>query len=419
MDNQKRRLGAPGVLLAIILTVLVVLFLFLQIASWMTSGITTTTATHITINESFSGNGWFVRNEVVAEGTTSETVKHIVHSGEKVQKNAELAIIYSDENALNASQQIETLDDKIALLNTVLQSSVVYDDTAKMDQLIAAQIEVLAGQAHDGIVSSIADETTTLRQLMLRRSAGSLDSAAVQSEKDALLSQKSQLEQQVEGRSTVIRSPASGYFSEIVDGFESVLTYECFDTIDLATFQSWNEDMVQPEGTTLGKIICDFDWYFIIAAPAEKIEQMEIGDSLKLRFSQLDSDVPVTIYDIKMEDGAEEGLLILQGNVITPDLVTMRRQTVEVIQTSYSGIKIPKSAVSISTSVDSSGNEVQQLGVYILAGNISSFKPIEPIYETDTFYVIQQNTSTDDTGVVVGDEIITQARALEDGKVVT
>ncbi len=165
----------------------------------------------------------------------------------------------------------------------------------------------------------------------------------------------------------------------------------------------------------LGKIIQDFRWYFAMVVPVDELENVEVGDSLNLRFSQVEDDIPVTVYDIHKEKDADEAVLIVSGMEITPELVTMRRQEAELIFNTYTGIQVPKSAVKINTDAD--GNQQLQ-GVYILAGNMSRFKPIDILYEADTYYVVKQGTSSEDTGLVAGDNIIAKARGLEDSKVI-
>ena len=51
----------------------------------------TTPAMRVTVNDSFTADGWFVRDEITIKGG-GESVKHIVYSGERVQKNAPLAV---------------------------------------------------------------------------------------------------------------------------------------------------------------------------------------------------------------------------------------------------------------------------------------------------------------------------------------
>ena len=74
----------------------------------------------------------FFRDEAPIEGRTGESAKHIVYSGERVQKDAPLATIYADEAALAISRQLEPLENKIELLDAALQSSNDEADSARL-----------------------------------------------------------------------------------------------------------------------------------------------------------------------------------------------------------------------------------------------------------------------------------------------
>ena len=408
-EQTSKKIFHSGSLLAIIVAILFVIFLVLQMLGRILSGVDTTLAIRVTADDSFTGTGWFFRNEVVAQGVSSETVRHIVHSGEKVQKNAALAVVYTDTAALEASKEMSMLDDQIELLTSAMQSTTSGGDTSQMS--------ALSSKAQDGVVTGIQTETVDLRNLCLRRSASELDGAALSAQLSTLTTQRNSLEQQLSGRSTTIASPASGYFSDIVDGLEGELTQERLDALTVEDIKELEESYAETTENSekqLGKIIQDFRWYFAMVVPVDELENVEVGDSLNLRFSQVEDDIPVTVYDIHKEKDADEAVLIVSGMEITPELVTMRRQEAELIFNTYTGIQVPKSAVKINTDAD--GN--QQQGVYILAGNMSRFKPIDILYEADTYYVVKQGTSSEDTGLVAGDNIIVKARGLEDSKVI-
>lgn len=49
---------------------------------------------------------------------------------------------------------------------------------------------------------------------------------------------------------------------------------------------------------------------------------------------------------------------------------------------------------------------------------MSRFKPIDVLYEGDDYYVVRQGDTGTNTGLVVGDTIIVNARGLEDMKVI-
>lgn len=417
MSGQKLRYKiSPSFLIAFVGAILLALFLFVQVAGSLLNTAKTTTAVRITVDDSFTAQGWFFRDEVLADGISSETVKHIVHSGEKVQKDAALAVVYTDASALEASQKIEVLNDEIALLTSAMQSATNSSDAAKLDQQITTKILSVSSKAQSGIVTGIDSETAGLRNLCLRRSAGNLDGTALSAQLSALTTERDALNKQLVGRSTTIASPASGFFSEIVDGFEGQLTAKAVDSLTIDEFKALNQqDAKSTKSEQLGKVVRDFRWYFVTAVSIDELNGIKIGANLRLRFPQVDDDIVVTVHDIRKEKDEKVALLILRGMDITPELVTMRCQSAEIIRASYTGIRVPKAAVKIQINQK---NDDQQQGVYILPDSMSRFKPIDVLYEGDDYYVVRQGDTGTNTGLVVGDTIIVNARGLEDMKVI-
>ena len=67
-------------------------------------------AVHVSVNDSFMSTGWFFRDEQTVSGSASGSVKHVVYSGERVQQDAALALVYADEQSLALSREIEPLE---------------------------------------------------------------------------------------------------------------------------------------------------------------------------------------------------------------------------------------------------------------------------------------------------------------------
>lgn len=399
------------------LGVIIFMIIMLSIVLWqiMVNKTETQTAVKVTVNDSFMSNGWFFRNEVMVQGTTGDTVKHIVQGGEKVQKNAALAVVYTNASALENSQKISVLDDQIELLESAAQMITNGSDSVKIESMITNKIAELSSQMQQSSVSGMESSVTELRNLCLRRAIDSVDKETLLEQAQSLTSERNYLQQQIGNSSITIASPASGFFSEVVDGFESKLTISSLDTMTASELENLDPSKITTTSSdTLGKVVQDFRWYFAMSVPKEKVEDLSVGDSLFLRFAQVSSDIQVSVHDIRKQKNDENALLIVSGMEITPEILSMRYQSVEVIKEIYTGIQVTKNAVRIQT--DSEGNSIQ--GVFILPDSISRFKPIEVLYETGNYYIVKQGTTTQNTGLVVGDRIIVKGRDLEDLKVV-
>lgn len=373
----------------------------------------------MTVNDSFTADGWFFRDEIPVTGSSSSSVRHIAYSGERVQKDAALAVVYSDEESLALSREIEPLQNRISLLDAALQTASESSDSTNLDQSITLAIQQLASQAKEGTGTALANSANSLRTLSLRNASDELDSFAIQTERDALAAELSALEQQLAGRTTELAAPTSGYYSEVVDGYENVLTLEEMDSLTLARFRELTENPEQVDsGQMLGKMIEGFTWYLAAEIPKEQADRLSQGQSLRVSFTQASMETPVTVYSVIQERGSDTALLIMEGTEFNSELVSMRNQPIEIILATYSGLKVPKEAVRIVSSTDSSGNTTQQIGVYIVSGGIQKFKIIsEPLFETEDYYVVEQSATNVDM-LVEQDQIIVRGRNLQNNMVV-
>ncbi len=375
-------------------------------------------AAHVTVNDSFTATGWFFRDETTISGSSGDSVKHIVYSGERVQKDAALAIVYSDEEALALSREIEPLDNRIELLDTALQAASDSSDAAQLDQMITQSIQQLDGLIKSGSGSALATSANSLRMLSLRHEATNLDATAISTERDTLEAERASLEQQLSGRTSELSAPTSGYYSEVVDGYENVLTLDQLDSLTIEGFHELAQGAEQVDSNqVLGKIIEGFTWYLVAEVPAEQADRLSVGQDLRVNFTQASLESPVTVYSILDERGSETSLLVLEGTEFNSEMVSMREQPVEIILQTYSGLKVPKAAVRMEPVTDSEGNVTERTVVYILSGGVQKSKIIKTLYETEDYYVVEQSATNADM-LVEQDQIIVSGRNLQNNMVV-
>lgn len=394
--------------MVILICAVLTLYFLGRIVSVMSVDVETVAATWATIDDAVTATGYFVRNETVVAGTAGETVEHTVHSGEKISKSSALAVEYTSRGALETSRKVQQLDEQIALLDSVLNTATDVSDTARLDQLITMNMQQLADRVHDGVVGELTDPVGELRRLTLCRGVSGQDIATLQQQTDNLKKQRNNLAQSILKQTKTISSPYDGFFSETVDGYEQILRASDIPNLTADGFAEKIKTEPKPQNAALGKIVQGFDWYFAALVPSSVAEKTRVGAQVALRFNQLAEDVPAVVYAVRPAKDGEQTLLLFQSNRINSDLVTMRRQQIDIIRATYTGLKIPKEAIRVQD---------EQMGVYTLNGSISRFKKITPVYEGDTFYVIAQSNK-DENGVVAQDNIITKGLDLEDKKVV-
>ena len=415
--KPRKKTTSNNRLIMVVVAAIIVIYLVVKAVSMLFS-YDTEPAVHVEVNDSFTATGWFFRSEKPVEGSTNGSVKHIVYSGERVQKDSALAVVYSDEQSLAISREIEPLENRLELLDNVLENSGTASDGVNTDQMITLTIQQMAAQAKEGSGTSLASSAESLRTLSLQNASDSIDTMDIQLERDTLAAEISSLEQQISGQTTELTAPVTGYFSEIVDGYENVLTMAELETLTIARFHELIQSPEQVDTSqTIGKMIEGFTWYLAAEVPAEQAQRLSEGQSLRVNFTQATIETPVTVYAIIQEHNSDTALLILEGTEFSSEMVSMRSQAVEIIIATYSGLKVPKSAVRMLETTDSTGKTLQQTGVYILSGGVQKAKIINPLYETEDYYVVEQS-ATNANMLVEQDQSIVRGRNLQNNMVV-
>lgn len=415
--KTKKRSLTGSRLIFLIIAAAVVLVLCWQVYSAFSNTYETTPAVQVTVNDSIMAEGWFFRDEITVSGSTGDAVKHIVYSGERVQQDAALAVVYSDEDALALSKQLDPLENRISLLETALSSAADGSDAAKLDQMIILSLQQMAEQAKSGSGSSLSNATSSLRTLALRREAGNADTTAITAERDALILERDSLNAQLAGHTTQLTAPTSGYFSEVVDGYEDLLTMDALSDLTVDRFRELTGTKVQPADDAWGKMIQGFSWYLVSEISAEDASRFSEGQSLRVNFTQASLETPVTVHAVLKERGSDRALLVLEGTEFNSEMVSMRQQPIEIILATYTGLRVPKKAVSVQETTDSNGITTRTTGVFILSGSFQKFKVINKLYEADDYYVVEQS-ATDVNMLVEQDQIIVSGKNLQNNMVV-
>ena len=138
----------------------------------------------------------------------------------------------------SCSRQLDPLDDRISQLDTALQTANDSSDTAKIDQQITLAIQDLAAETKEGSGSVLyflicipANAFSAPRcgsaGLRLNPCGARFSERAVATACSSSLS----------GRTAELKAPCSGYFSEIVDGFEDTLKPASLSGLTVARFR--------------------------------------------------------------------------------------------------------------------------------------------------------------------------------------
>ena len=161
-----------------------------------------------------------------------------------------------------------------------------------------------------------------------------------------------------------------------------------------------------------GKLIYGDKWYFVSCMDTEKAAHLKEGRSITLRFAKgLAEDTKVTVERISDEQNGEV-VVIFSCEKFLSDTTLLRLQTAEIILESFSGIRIPKTALRVG--------ENGETGIYCRSGLFARYKPVEVVYTGADYCLVKGGDPAADALATLreGDEVIVTAADLYDGKVV-
>ena len=217
-----------------------------------------------------------------------------------------------------------------------------------------------------------------------------------------LESQISALSAETEQSAEAVTVESAGYFSERTDGLERVLTPESVLQMKPSELRA-----AAQHAYAVGRLITGQKWYFAAEIPEARAEQTAAGETLTVSFGlEKLSQIRMQVEAISE---AEDGVctIVLSCEREPQEVTALRRQSADIIFSSYTGLRVPKQALYM---VDG------QAGVYVLEGARARWKPVEILYAYGDGYVVELDQSS--TGNLwPGDDIILTSDDIEDGKV--
>ena len=376
-----------------------------NVVSSLYAPLMTATVTPYEAGAGYYASGFVVREEELLYSQYGTTVLNCAE-GAHVAANDTVATGYRSEDAKTRQTRIDELSGQIEQLQYAWSAvSSVYDQAA-LDADIAGDLAQLSRYLALRDMNSVSDLSPELKGLILRRTGSDSDSGSLQARISTLQAELETLEAQSAGDTSAILAGKAGTFSAAVDGYESVLTPERLKEMTVAEFESVQPD--ETDANAIGRLVTSATWYYACVVPASELSGVEEGDRATLTFAR-DYYQPVTMRVARL-GGNEAGsrLLVLSSDRALQNVTLLRQQSAEIVFTSYSGLRVPKSAVRV---------ENGQTGVYILEGTLAKWKPITILHDTGESYVAALDTSSTDN-LWPGDELIINAKNLYDGKVV-
>lgn len=383
-----------------------------------------------TVDDATEATGWLVRSEVVVPGQGA-IVDVLPDQGEKVGAGQTVAVVYRDETALDRSRQRRALELKRQQLSYSLLRGDASWDNQRLDQSISDAAASLHASAASGDLTSLEDQCLTLKSLVLQREATYEGAASIDGMLQATQAQIDALYLAAGPDTTAVIAPVAGNFSALADGYEGILTPAALKNLTPLSLEELTKQTAGEPAGAVGKLITDATWYFAVTVPEEVANRLVEGWSVRVRFARdWSGEVAMETESISAPQNGQVAVVLSAARSLA-DTSLLRRQTVELVFSSTTGVRVPKQAIRTIdvTALDpDTGEQVPtgetQVGLYVLTGRQAEWRSVNILVDDGDYCLaeslLSDNPSASERKKVLraGDEVIVAAADLFDGKVV-
>lgn len=402
-------------ILTIVLVIGVLVYLAFQVYRSVFSGVDTEMAVVHSVYDSIDAEGLIYRSEKLVSNPKSGYPYFVVSNGTRVAKDSKIASVYSDANSGQIGQEIESIDEQIAIYKDIMADSSANRMTLEsVNEQTFDVVTRLVRNTETGNFLNVGSSQVDILSLLSKKQGITGKSIDFTAKIKELEKEKANLKAKYRSPKQTVKAPVAGYFSNEVDGFESKLKTEDLSSLTVEKLNNNLKMDVEASGSYCGKIVSGYEWYIACVLPERYYDSLGKGTSLSLKMSfVLDAAVPVTVAQDCKKDGKGNMVVVFRCDYMSPELATVRKEPIQIQLKEYTGLKVPKRAIVF--------NEDDEQGVYIRSGNVVSFRKIEQIFSEPADYVICRDTTEDPTKrdyLRMYDDIIVGGKDLYDGKII-
>ena len=384
-----------------------------------------------TVNDSTEVTGYLVREESVLT-SQGGTVELLPDEGEKVSRGETVALLYQSDAGVSQRQTLQQLLLEQEQLEYALAQAGGSSDSAQLSSQVADAIGKLRGATAAGDLTGLESQTMELKSLIYKYGYAfdqntEESTAALQASLDEVNAQITALTAQASQSTSRVTAAQSGIFSGVVDGYENLITPDMLSTIPPSQLEGLAGQNPSADSAAIGKLITDSTWYFACVLPESESQRLVEGRTITVRFSRdWSGDVEMTVE--RLGDSVDgQVVVVLSSDKFLSDTTLLRRQTVELIFETVSGIRLPKEALRVEekTVEDVDTGEERTVSVtcvYALVGEWAELKEVTVLAEEEDYIIVTAPTSETETeaqakkALRAGDKIIISSGELYDGK---
>lgn len=395
-------------ILTVLFSLLVISYVGYQAYGALYNPLKTIRATSGTYEDSIRTKGLVLHQETVINSNQNGVIDYVRDNGENVDKYGEVAYVYQTEQDVANQRKIQSLTSQIKGYQQTGNSATA--ESIDID-VLSSEIEKsflgLSAAADTSQASSIAASKADMLTLLNKKQLATGEVTNFDSQIAKLQNEIDELSKRTNAKIGTIYTPEAGYFVSSTDGFENAYDFSKVPGINAANVARLLTAKVKPQTGAVGKIISNYVSYIVCNLSANDAYTLHVGDSVQIRFLlSAQPEVPVTIEAINKDSSGVA--VVFKCTTMTSSFSTIRRQDMEIITDSYTGIKVLDSFVHVVNGTK---------GVFVRSGSLVKFEKLDPIYSA-AGYVVSGINSSDSDYLQVYDEVIENGDDLYDGEII-
>ncbi len=396
-------------IIASVFALFIIAYMGMQIWRWAYNPVQTVSAVYIETDDVVELNGFIVRDEKVVSAAASGSLEMVVNEGERAGKGDIIAAVYANDKALENHRRVTEIDGRIAQLNELINQGNELMDIQTADKAVAEYTQTLMDMTQRNSLSNLSSAVDELKNKTLSREYIYRDKSGLDEVINGLRDERKQYAASAKIQKRVY-APCAGYFSHNVDGYENVFLYSGVnDWTPSYVDEILKKEVVgNADGSVIGKVVSDYTWKYVALISEEQAEYIGERTKVKLKFDS--GNYPLVDAEIERVSPPEDGkvLIVIKCTKHISDFTIPRFLNAQLVLKTYSGLKVPREALR----VDEEGNN----GVFCLIDSQVKFKPVETVFEKDSYYIVEYD-SANTKSLLLYDEIIVAAKELENRKV--
>lgn len=378
--------------------------------------------------------GFAVRDEAVtASGKNISVLEKqeglvyvpIIADGENVAKGGTIALAFSDEQQAENYRLEQEYREKLAAIKDMQNNSdLSYSNVLYLNKQISSEVSDYIALISGSDLSALSASSASIAENMTSKQIA----VGEEIDFDQVIGDYNAKIKELKNSYTVVKkltAPYAGYFVGMVDGYESLQSYDAVRSkkISVGDGEKMLALQAADPGAVYGKIIAQHTWYYTFDVKLSDASVFRTGYWVEVSFEDLGiHNIDMKVYNIT-ETKDDTVTVTLVCTAMNEDLALVRKEAATVKTAEYTGFKISQKALS--------ENEDGVVGVYAVVGNVMMFSPVEVLFYGDGYVIatgkqaVKNSYIKDDVEkfeyyhiLKSYDKIIVKGINLEDGNIV-